>query len=261
MIVRDLTILFTILIIADTAVPSPIPQEDGGCATFCIFSFEPVCGSDGKTYSNTCLLEVEACNSKKAIEVAAKGPCKTKPKKTDEDEDIDDIPANRESAAFGRDNDDRSDDEDEGIAAAAVVAATPEEDVALDADEEDELETFAKQGCPIGCPKILRRVCGSDGQIYDNECLLKEASCIKTLSSDSTYFQLLPGALTRKQDLYGEDNVDTALIVQKPMAFCDSPPPKPQPVGSAATSQSVNQSERGTSAPAAATNNRPQSYY
>ncbi|EDO27467.1 predicted protein, partial [Nematostella vectensis] len=31
--------------------------------------------------------------------------------------------------------------------------------------------------CQSGCSKILKRVRGSDGKIYDNECLLKLAAC------------------------------------------------------------------------------------
>jgi coxsackievirus/adenovirus receptor len=33
------------------------------------------------------------------------------------------------------------------------------------------------QECPTFCPRDMRKVCGSDGNTYSNECLLKKASC------------------------------------------------------------------------------------
>merc|ERR1712241_207158 len=31
--------------------------------------------------------------------------------------------------------------------------------------------------CKIGCPKIRKPVCGSNGKMYDNACLMKTAAC------------------------------------------------------------------------------------
>ena len=37
--------------------------------------------------------------------------------------------------------------------------------------------------CPRNqCPKTRDSVCGTDGQSYDNECLMKEASCLKNVT-------------------------------------------------------------------------------
>ena len=45
------------------------------CKLMCRLDTEPVCGSDGETYANECVMKSESCLSKKLIEVQHKGRC------------------------------------------------------------------------------------------------------------------------------------------------------------------------------------------
>ena len=47
----------------------------GGCYFVCATVYNPVCGTDGKTYSNECSMRSKACVEKNSVSVSHKGEC------------------------------------------------------------------------------------------------------------------------------------------------------------------------------------------
>ena len=50
-------------------------RKEPNCGMVCIMALIPVCGSDGKTYDNECLMEVAACMNGEDITKVHDGPC------------------------------------------------------------------------------------------------------------------------------------------------------------------------------------------
>lgn len=45
------------------------------CNAICPYELNPVCGSNGKTYTNECFLRVEGCKARKSLRIMYSGEC------------------------------------------------------------------------------------------------------------------------------------------------------------------------------------------
>ncbi|DBA00261.1 TPA: hypothetical protein N0F65_007905 [Lagenidium giganteum] len=141
----------------------------------CMEIYQPVCGSDGKTYGNECELNVAKCDNKK-LKVASKGEC---------------------SSAAGSSSFDCSKPQCQEILAPVCGSNGKTYDnecelrVAACKDKKIKMvskgrcgNSTAKPGSASGsgkctkmCLDVVDPVCGSDGKTYNSQCLLENAQC------------------------------------------------------------------------------------
>ncbi|KAI8847854.1 hypothetical protein BC829DRAFT_490408 [Chytridium lagenaria] len=139
------TTLTSALVVATTLVAA---ATNPSCDKACTKIYQPVCGSDGKTYSNDCVFSIAKCNTP-SLALSFSGECASKP-----------FLATRDAPTYSN----------PCVFSIAQCKTPPSLSPSL-------VNALPSRSCEKSCTREYRPVCGSDGKTYSNPCMFSIAQC------------------------------------------------------------------------------------
>ncbi|CAI5733289.1 unnamed protein product [Hyaloperonospora brassicae] len=168
-----LSICLVLAVTAAAIAPSHGQEVDSRCAIRCSFESDPVCGSDGVTYTNQCLLILANCDSVEEVTLASKGACKSaKPAAACV------TPCPKIFAPMcGSDGVTYENGCQLAIAQceSGGTITRASEGQCPDPSSAGPSDNFSN--CPDLCAETYEPVCGSDGITHNNICMLRAIAC------------------------------------------------------------------------------------
>ncbi|XP_072039204.1 uncharacterized protein [Amphiura filiformis] len=150
---------------------------DGACPSFCGEVYQPVCGSDGNTYTNLCKMRLKSCESAGAVELAHHGLCPpsvrpTPQRPTPEPNAACQVKCSPQKKVVCGNNGVTYDNNCE-LRRASACLGYPVWKAYRAVCEPPPVHG----SCPTSCKKRTRPVCGSDNVVYDTVCDFEKANC------------------------------------------------------------------------------------
>ena len=151
-----------------------MPEE---CPAFCPFNYEPICGDNGKTYSNECQFEVAKCNGE-VNEIAFEGDCETSIEILPTTPNVlCDLFCSKIYEPVCGDNGETYSNECH-FEIAKCNGEVNEITFVGKCDPEIEILPITPDVlCDFYCPMVYEPVCGDNGETYSNKCQFEIAKC------------------------------------------------------------------------------------